>query len=674
MPVQDPLAPAAHLACWVKQHPSTGQLSKELEDLVLFHRIVTQFRISDAPFRALQSFLKRLGVELPSKFRLDRLAARLSAVKVQKVDMCGRQCCLFAGPNKHAVHCPSCGCNRWKDMVQRKNPVATTDVRDIASFAAMLHKVEEHVLGGLRETDLIFVIEFTWPWLDVGPMKPSDWESILAPVVEQAVAGAKGQKTFVHAHGREEEVRSWIVLVNADTVEEVMLMGTVGATSRISCLWCDFPGWKKPGTRTYHPVHSAPIGDPDRGDCSLISVDPRTPGPPIDVSWKHKETLEEALEVINNPLTANIVRNASQLKTGISRRPPLFKLPLFPDLFAFNFTLESLHLDYQNITKDVINRLCGAARPACGKQLNTAILTAMSAAQEASPLFIPIGVAEHLPPIKEKVRTYKGDQRRTLIGISIPPSLFGITFAVPEVADVLVVLSKYTSLKERTRFSLTLPNEGTLVDLTTLPDDGIPVASVATINGLRREFVRLYELVCYARDPEFTKATSTWGLENYAGASARKVKGKHLLAAELKNNHTCQARQLGVELRFGLRPLIPSSTPSPPHSAKHPQLPQSLFFTPSKLNYLPSDHEAALLHTFAASQGDGIAWMELHQSRIHSEDSGKTHLNLCQAIATKGSFYNFNDLAEEGEQEEDSPGMGDYQQEEEVEEEEYGEQ
>ncbi|GAA5882675.1 hypothetical protein JCM1840_001404 [Sporobolomyces johnsonii] len=65
---------------------ATGQLSKELEDLVLFHRIVTQFCISDTLFRALQALLKHLGIELPSRFRLDHLAARLSAVKVQKVD------------------------------------------------------------------------------------------------------------------------------------------------------------------------------------------------------------------------------------------------------------------------------------------------------------------------------------------------------------------------------------------------------------------------------------------------------------------------------------------------------------------------------------------------------------------------------------------------------------
>ncbi|GAA5882678.1 hypothetical protein JCM1840_001405 [Sporobolomyces johnsonii] len=345
-----------------------------------------------------------------------------------------------------------------------KNPPAMLE--DLAD-GHIWQKVEEHVPG-----------RFTWLWLDVGLMKPSEWESILAPIVEQAVAATKGQKTFVHAYGCEKEVRPWVIL----------------------------------------------------------------------------------------------------LKTGILRRPPLFKLPLFPDLYPFNFTLESLHLDYQNITKDIINRLRSAAPAARGKQLSTAVLAAMSAAQEASQLFILTGVAEHLPPLKEKVGTYKGDQRRTLIGISIPPSLFGITFAVPEVANVLAVLSKYTSLKERTRFSLTLPNQGTLVDLTTLPDDGIPVASVATVDRLRREFFWLYKCVCYACDPEFAKMvtpsihrlphsptfirpfglpkqTSTWELENYAGASARKVKGKHLLAVELKNNYTREARQLGIELRFALPPI-----------------------------------------------------------------------------------------------------------------------
>ncbi|GAA5933927.1 hypothetical protein JCM1841_003116 [Sporobolomyces salmonicolor] len=174
-------------------------------------------------------------------------------------------------------------------------------------------KVKEHVLGRLCESDLIFVIEldaadllagkvrgetlsnyyvtarcvslpgylhsttrFTWLWLNAGPMKPSNWVSVLAPVVKQAVAGIKGQKAFVHMYGRD-EVHSWVVLVDADTIE-VMLMGT----------------------------------------------------------------------------------NTSQLKTGISRQPPLFKLPLFLDLDPFNFTLESLHHNYQNIMKDIVNCLYSA--------------------------------------------------------------------------------------------------------------------------------------------------------------------------------------------------------------------------------------------------------------------------------------------------------------------------
>ncbi|GAA5914812.1 hypothetical protein JCM5296_004021 [Sporobolomyces johnsonii] len=386
-------------------------LSKELEDLILFHRIVTQFHISDALFRTLQSFFKRLGVKLSSKFCLNHLVAHLSAVKVQKVD----------------IH--------------------------------------------------------------------------------------------------EEEVCSWVILVNADTVEEVMLMGTVGATGHISCLWCDFPGWKKPGMRMYYLA------------CRSTSCG----------SARRHWSLEEALEVINNPLAANTMRNASQLKTGISHWPPLFKLPLFPNLYPFNFTLELLHLDYQNITKDIINCLRPAAPAPCGKQLSTVVLTAMSAAQEASQPFIPTGVAEHLPPLKEKVGTYKGDQWQTLIGISIPPSLFGITFAIPEVADVLIVLSKYTSLKERTCFFL---------KMVTPSIDRLPHSLT---------FIRLFGL---------PKQMLTWGLENYTA------------------------------------PILPRSTLSPLYSTEHLQLPQTLLLTPANHNYLPSALKSTLLQTFAASQGDRSAWRE----------------------------------------------------------------
>ncbi|EIW79902.1 hypothetical protein CONPUDRAFT_155298 [Coniophora puteana RWD-64-598 SS2] len=327
---------------------------------------------TDSDYRAVCRILERElpGMQMYSKYRVDKELERLTGIEGIEDDMCVNTCLAYTGPHRDLTCCPKCDTPRYnsqKSTTRKKVPQRKFVTLPVTAGLARqpdrdaLNTFDDYIKGKRylqavvdkkikpEDSVLMFSIDgaqlyeskqsdcwiYIWVLMDLapnqrykkrfvlpgavipGPNKPKDLDSFLFPgLYHLSAIQHEGLKVFDGGLQTIRDDHPFLFVETADGPGMALMTALVGYHGRLGCrLYCGFPGRHIPRKPHYYPALQLPFNYNQNG-CDHATCQPH------DLPHAGADDYMSNLARVVNAPTLSGYRNARK-QTGISR-PTIF--------------------------------------------------------------------------------------------------------------------------------------------------------------------------------------------------------------------------------------------------------------------------------------------------------------------------------------------------------------
>ena len=431
--------------------------------------------------------------------------------------------------------------------------------------------------------------------------KPHDLKSYVYTVERELLQLEAGKKRYISVLSKEMEQITSCALVQADTVEQTALAGTVGASGKKICFDCEYEGIRE-GINYHHPFHT-PNGSL-RPDIALPSATYRTGD--FTYPFRTYAGLMATLSQLNDPRTSRSFKKQVQLNSGITSHPAFLKTMGFQLTYPHFMARDSMHGLYSVLLKDTM-LLTMKKTPSLLSLDSTPsdFWDKLEALQLRSRPLRPSCMGQRVRSVK-KFSDWKAAELRTFItqdflifadDLRISPKTASRNLY--ELIRLMTIMAR--ALESPHTFSLQSAAD---IDMVALREDGKVAVSKKQLQTCVGNFLRTRENLFYGRQPAYLTGICTpthhrvshmpedraqwgpgsdyaqWQLEGIIGDDTRKARSRSQVIANMRNNAKKQNILKLIELRFDNVP--DTSTPANPPRASHELIPDTYLLHPKR--------------------------------------------------------------------------------------------